>query len=380
MKKVMVVTGTRADYGIYYPLLKAIQEASDLKLELLVTGMHLHPHYGNTIDFIKADGFQISAKVETDIEANHAGMAKSIGLGIVGMTEVFQSVKPDCVVVLGDRGEMLAATISSVYLNIPTLHLHGGEVSGSVDESVRHAISKLAHLHLTATKASRERLIKMGEDPWRVQVVGAPRLELIMKIELPKMNDVKVKYGLDFTEDYGLLIYHPVTTAKKSVEKELASIFQAIREEKMPFICVMPNSDAGSEDIENFYRQFNKDSGIYKIVSFEHYDYLSVLKNAFVMVGNSSSGIIEAASFKVPVINIGTRQFRREKSSNTIDINADYDELKAALFKVRSKEFQEQLEMVENVYYQEDTSGKILRVIRELVDYGEKLIQKTISY
>ncbi|MFD1178863.1 UDP-N-acetylglucosamine 2-epimerase [Paenibacillus puldeungensis] len=380
MKKVMVVTGTRADYGIYFPILKKIEEDSDLELQILVTGMHLTPKYGNTVKYIEADGFQIAAKVTAAVEASRGGMARGIGEGIIGMTEAFESLKPDCVIVLGDRGEMLAATISSVYLNIPTLHLHGGEVSGSIDESVRHAISKLAHLHLTATTASKERLIKMGEDPWRVYVVGAPRIEAIESAVLPDIQSVKRKYHLDFAGIYGLFIYHPVTTDNQSIEKELECIFKAVSEEKIPYVCVMPNSDAGSEEIINFYNNLSEKDGFYKIVTFEQYDYLSILKHAYILVGNSSSGIIEAASFKVPVINIGSRQYRRERSQNTIDVSVDYNQIRSAFSIVKSTDFKERLKRVKNVYYKKNTSQSVVEIIHRLNDYGDELTQKTISY
>lgn len=375
----MVVTGTRADYGIYFPILKAIETAPDLELQILVTGMHLSPQFGNTVKYIVADGFPVTARVDMCIETSHAGMAKSLGKAIIGMTQAFEDHRPDCVIVLGDRGEMLAAAISSVYLNIPTLHLHGGEVSGSIDESVRHAISKLSHIHLVATEGSRERLIKMGEDSWRVHLVGAPRIEAIENVALPDIDDVKMKYGLDFSGQYGLFIYHPVTTESMDFQQELTSIFKALSEEGYPYICVMPNSDAGSQNIINFYNRLDEQR-FYKVITFEHFDYLAILKHAKVLVGNSSSGIIEAATFKVPVINIGTRQHRRERSGNTVDISADYNELKAALNEIKSNDFLERLRDVENVYYQRNTSNSIVEIIRRLHEYGEKLTQKTISY
>ncbi|MNI16262.1 UDP-N,N'-diacetylbacillosamine 2-epimerase (hydrolyzing) [compost metagenome] len=379
-KKVMIVTGTRADYGIFYPIMRAIQSAQDMDLQLLVTGMHLDKQYGRTIDYIEADGFTVNAVVDIMSDSTLSGMAKSIGLGIINMTSAIERLSPDCVIVLGDRGEMLAAAISSVHLNLPTLHLHGGEVSGSIDESVRHAISKLAHLHLVATDGSKERLIKMGEDPWRVHVTGAPRIETIENVALPDINIVKVKYGLDFCGDYGLFIYHPVTTEYDVVFEEMSVIFRALSEEKLPFVCVLPNSDAGSESIRNFYDSISDADKFYKVISFEQNDYLSILKHTSIMVGNSSSGIIEAASFKVPVINIGSRQYRRERSLNIIDINADYDQLKRALKKVESKEFLDRLEQVENVYYKKNTSSLVLDIIRKMDCYGKELIQKTIYY
>lgn len=380
MTKVVVVTGTRADYGIYYPVLNAIEHSTELELHLLVTGMHLRSEYGNTIEHIKKDGFRISAMVDNLLEGStHANMARSVGIAIMGMTQAIDEISPDCVMVLGDRGEMLAAAIVSSHLNIPLVHLHGGEVSGTIDESVRHAISKLAHIHLVATEGSKRRLIRLGENSWRIHVVGAPRIETILNNSLPDFQEVKRKYSLAFSKEYILFAYHPVTTEEQNlmdIKKKLETLIST----GMILIIIMPNSDAGSDQLVKLYQEFSKaTSGVYMITSFEQLDYLTVLKHAKVLVGNSSSGIIEAASFKIPVINIGTRQYGRERSANVVDITANSNELSNALSHVLSEEFQENLKTVTNVYEKKNTSSSIVNVLKS-IRKSEEIIQKTITY
>lgn len=379
MKKVAVITGTRADYGIYYPMLQAIQWDDELELHLIVTGMHLSPNYGYTIDNIKKDGFPISARIECLFQGDtHGNMARSIGMGIMGMTQAFETVMPDCVVVLGDRGEMLAAAIVSTHMNIPLIHLHGGEVSGTIDESVRHAISKLAHVHLVATEGSKERLIRMGEDPWRIEVVGAPRVETIENTALPSLSETKHKYQLDFTGEYLLFVYHPVTTEDHDLAI-LEQMLEVLLGTDMNLVCIMPNSDAGSDKITSVYKKFYHKRHFHAVTNFGPLDYLTMLKHTVMLVGNSSSGIIEAASFRVPVINIGSRQKGRERSDNVIDILENKDELIHAIGHVQGREFQQSLNTLTNVYGRKNTSLNIVRKIKELVK-SEQLIQKTITY
>lgn len=375
----MVVTGTRADYGIYYPILKAIEETENMELQLLVTAMHLSPQYGSTIEYIRKDGFNIVAEVECLLQSStHANMARSVGLALIGMTQVLETTRPDRILVLGDRGEMLAAAIAASHMNIPLFHLHGGEVSGTIDESVRHAISKLAHIHLTATEGSRERLLRMGEDDWRIHVVGAPRIETILNTSLPKLEIVKQKYGLDAIGEYILFIYHPVTT-EQADQLELTRMLQVLLDTGKDIVCVMPNADAGTEVITQVYKPLLNHPQFHPIVSFEQFDYLTMLEQTRVLVGNSSSGIIEAASFHIPVINIGNRQGARERSANVIDIAESAEALSQALIKAVSDSFQQMVHSVSNVYEQSDTSRRVVQCLKAY-SKSEKLIQKVIAY
>ncbi|WIM39810.1 UDP-N-acetylglucosamine 2-epimerase [Paenibacillus sp. PK4536] len=379
MKKVLVITGTRADYGIYFPILKAIQKDQELELQLLVTGMHLSPQYGYTMHHIEKDGFTISAKVDCLLQSStHANMAKSIGLAIVGMSQALETLSPDCVLVLGDRGEMLAAAIVATHMNIPLFHLHGGEVSGTIDESVRHAISKLAHIHLAATEGSRERLIKLGEDAWRIHVVGAPRIETMLNTPLPDLEHVKIKYGLTAIRKYILFVYHPVTTESANIT-ELKLIIEKLLATQQDIVCVMPNADAGTDAIIRVYQDYQDTPHFYQITNFEQLDYLTMLKHTEVLVGNSSSGIIEAASFAIPVINIGSRQEGRERSANIIDISESAEQLDQALQHIFNNSFKQNLNSTDNVYSQENTSMSIISLFKQF-SKSDELIQKMITY
>ncbi|MGF9699805.1 UDP-N-acetylglucosamine 2-epimerase [Paenibacillus sp. MABNR03] len=380
MKKIAVITGTRADYGIYYPVLKAIEEEKTLDLHLLVTGMHLSPQFGNTVELIRKDGFRISAQVDCLLQgATHGNMSRSIGLAILGMTQALESIQPDTVIVMGDRGEMLAAAVVAAHMNIPLVHLHGGEVTGTIDESVRHAISKLAHIHLVATVQSKERLLKLGEDPWRVHVVGAPRLETMMNTVLPDHKKTLDKYSIRIhSKGYILFAYHSVTTESTDLQM-MTSMLNVLANSEYDIICIMPNSDAGSDALVGVYNQFSNAKGIQLVTNFEPFDYLVMLQNAEVLIGNSSSGIIEAASFHIPVINIGTRQGRRERSSNVIDIHESDEALQRALAEATSPYFRQVVSSTQNVYAKDNTSHLIVDILKKIKN-SEKLIQKTITY
>lgn len=251
-------------------------------------------------------------------------------------------------------------------------------MTGTIDESVRHAISKLAHIHLVATEKSEERLIRLGEDPWRIQVVGAPRIETIMNTVLPNYEQTANKYNIHLKSKYVLFAYHPVTTQSTNLQM-LARMLQVLLNQGYEIICIMPNSDAGSDALVDIYNQFVGNLGVHLITNFEPLDYLVMLKHAEILVGNSSSGIIEAASFNKPVINIGVRQGHRERSSNVIDIQEDDIELQMALEKAISPDFQKDISETKNVYAKENTSSLIVNILKN-ISWSEQLIQKTITY
>lgn len=382
VKKIVVVTGTRADYGIYVPLLEKIEKDPDLELGLLVTGMHLSPIYGYTINEIKADQYPIIGTVDILLQrSTSANMARSIGLGILGMTQVLETNQPDLLFVLGDRGEMLAAAIAASHLNIPVAHVHGGEVSGSIDESVRHAISKLSHIHFPATAKSAERLKKMGEDEWRIHQVGALRLDTILHASLPSFEDVREKYGLGFIEknNYFLLVYHPVTTEVHSLKKQMKNVLDVLIRHQKPILCILPNSDYGTEEITAVYSQYKQYSNIKFIENFNHLDYLTVLKHSLALIGNSSSGIIEAASFHVPVLNIGNRQKGRERSGNVVDVTTASEDIEKGLNQVLSESFRQSVSKVSNVYGDGKASERIVKIIKNLI-IDETILNKILAY
>jgi GDP/UDP-N,N'-diacetylbacillosamine 2-epimerase (hydrolysing) len=380
-RKVCVVTGTRADYGIYLPILDKIMNHSTLDLQLLVTGMHLSPFYGQTVKEIEIDQFPITAKVDILLQNDNEGaMARSIGIGILGMTQAFEDLKPDIVLVLGDRGEMLAASIAASHLNIVVAHIHGGEVSGSIDESVRHAITKLSHIHFPSTLKSAERIMRMGEDSWRVFQVGAPRIDTIKSANLPAIDQVFAKYEIPFDQKpYSMFVFHPVSTEVADVQSQIKECMEALKELNENFIVIMPNSDAGNQEITNAYKKYSRDEKFVFINNFSPLDYLSVLKNASSLIGNSSSGIIEAASFQIPVLNIGERQRGREQSANVLNVSVDKGEIVRAFEEITSESCSLSLKNVENIYGDGSSSDRIIKVLAD-IELNQKLLEKIISY
>ncbi|HFM5866650.1 TPA: UDP-N-acetylglucosamine 2-epimerase [Enterococcus faecium] len=382
MKKILIVSGTRADYGIYKPVAENLLQ-DNWDVSFVVSGMHLSHKYGFTKELILADGFRISGEVQSlFLENNKGNMARSVALEINGFTNIFEQTSPDFVLLLGDRGEMLAAAIACLYLGIKTAHIHGGEVSGTVDESIRHAITKIASVHFAATEKSKERLIKMGEDSWRVFPVGAPRIDTILNNRLPSFRDIKEKYHLKFEKKkYVLQVFHPVVTELENIEKQILALINSMEQQSQPIICILPNSDAGSGIIRKMYQKYLKTDIIY-ITNLEPEEYLTILKECKFMIGNSSSGIIEAASFKIPVINLGTRQNGREQSKNIINANLNENEIETALNKIQDPQFIKSLKNVKNIYGDGNSSRRITKTLNQILNDGEdiKWIQKQIAY
>ncbi|ABE52491.1 UDP-N-acetylglucosamine 2-epimerase [Methanococcoides burtonii] len=331
-RKIAVVTGTRADYGIYLPVLKAIQRSSKLDLSLIVTGMHLSETFGHTVDEIEKDGFSIDAKIPLGLlEDSGASMALDVGICILGLTDALKKIKPDILLVLGDRGEMLATTIAGIYMNIPVAHLHGGEVSGTVDESIRHAITKLSHIHFPATEESAERIRNLGEDEFRIYVVGAPALDTILSETFVPKEEMGHFFDIDINKPIILVVQHPVTTEVGAVERHIRETMDAVVELGEQTVVIYPNADAGGRKIIETIEQYRNYAFIKIFKNIRHVDYLSLMRTTNVMVGNSSSGIIEAPSFGLPVVNIGTRQTGRQRGQNTIDVDYDKDEIIKAI-------------------------------------------------
>jgi len=381
MRKIAVMTGTRAEYGILKPLLKAINKHPRLDLALVVTGMHLSKEFGYTIKEIRKDGFRIDARVEMlHAEDTGAAMAKSIGKCIQKMTEVLIRIKPDFLVLLGDRAEMLAGAAAASYMGITIAHLHGGEVSGSVDDSIRHAITKLAHIHFPATRGSANRIVKMGEDPSRIFVVGAPTMDTILNEKLPKRAELSKKYGFDPSKPILLVLQHPIVTEANEAADQMRETLDAIVELKHQTILIYPNADAGGRRMIKVIKKYEKYPFIKSFKSIPYADYLGLMGAASVMVGNSSSGIIEAPSFHLPVVNIGTREKGRERSTNVIDVNYEKREIVKAVKKaLHDKKFRNKVKRCKNVYGDGKASQRIVKVLSE-IKITPKLLQKKITY
>jgi GDP/UDP-N,N'-diacetylbacillosamine 2-epimerase (hydrolysing) len=331
-RKICYVSGTRADFGLMQSTLEAIYANKSFDLSLIVTGMHLSDQYGMTVKDIEASGLPIAARIPVDVESpTGASMAKNIGGMLSAMVDVLVSERPDIVLLLGDRGEMLAAALAAIHLSIPIAHIHGGERSGTVDEPVRHAISKLANFHFVATAQARDRLVRMGEFPEHVWVTGAPGLDGIEALAAYEKSDLLRGLNLDEKIPVALLVYHPVLQEAAVADAEIVKILDSLASRNLQVVALKPNSDAGGKQIRDVLGSRDGRGNVRVVAHFERRRFVSWMAIADMLVGNSSAGIIEAASFGTPVINIGTRQSFRERNANVIDVPAESAALGQAL-------------------------------------------------
>lgn len=381
MRIIAVVTGTRAEYGYLKPLMQAIQHDTELRLLPVITGMHLLPSFGNTYRIVKKD-FPAAEK----IPMNYSGdtlkhMAWYLASGINGFTTFFSKNCPDILVVLGDRSESLAAALSALYLNIPIAHINGGDVSGTtIDESIRHAITKLSHIHLVHTKENAERVEKMGEEKKRIFITGALTLDTIIHSQLPSKKEIFKKYHLDQNKTTFLVVQHPLTTLKDQGYSQIRELLLALATLKEQTVLLYPNCDAGGKRFINLITRYAKKPYFHAYQNMPHEDYLSVMKSVDLMIGNSSSGIIEAPSFKIPVINIGSRQQGRTRSANIIDIEPEKNKILTAIhYALQNKEFQRKVQTCTNQFGTGFAAKKMIKILKE-IPLNEKLIQKQITY
>ncbi|NJC41288.1 GDP/UDP-N,N'-diacetylbacillosamine 2-epimerase (hydrolysing) [Brevundimonas alba] len=321
MRRICYVSGTRADFGLMQRTLLAIDGHPDLSLSVIVTGMHLSREHGHTVDEVAAAGFDIVDRVPVALEpATGATMARGIGAMIPAFVDAMEAARPDIVLLLGDRGEMLAGAIAAIHLNLPVAHVCGGERSGTVDEPIRHAISKLSHLHFAATEGARERLIRMGEAPEHVHVVGAPGIDGLTDGPLPDRAAVMAAQGLDPARPFALMVYHPVLQEADRAASDTAILVDQILAAGFQLLALMPNADAGSDGVRQALRDAEHRLDVQLRTHLARPDFLAALAVADLMVGNSSSGITEASSFGTPVLNVGRRQNLRERNANTTDV------------------------------------------------------------
>jgi UDP-hydrolysing UDP-N-acetyl-D-glucosamine 2-epimerase len=341
-RKICVVVTARPSYSRVKAALTAIQKHENLELQLVIAGSALLGRYGNAVDFIEQDGFTISEKVFMVLEGeNPTAMAKTTGLGVMELANVFYKLQPDAVITIADRFETIATSIAASYQNIPLVHLQGGEVTGNIDEKVRHANTKLADIHLVASKDAKQRVIKMGENPDMVFNTGCPSIDLAKAVKNnPTLDfDPIQKYGgvgtnINWQAGYIVVMQHPVTTEYASAKKDIETTLEAIHELNMPTFWFWPNVDAGSDGTSagiRRFRELNKPENIHFFKNMEPNDFLKLLVNSKCLIGNSSVGIRECAFLAVPTVNIGTRQNRRQRASNVVDVNYHKEEIKKAI-------------------------------------------------
>lgn len=370
MKRIGIMTGTRAEYGLLKSLMQEINKDNDLELYLIVSGMHLSPEFGMTYKEIEEDGFQINAKVEMLLSSDSpAGISKSIGLGVIGFADEFQRADLDMLILLGDRYEALSAAISAMVMRIPIAHLHGGELTeGAIDEGIRHSITKMSYLHFTSTEQYRNRVIQLGENPERVFYVGALGVENIKKINLMTKEELEKSIHFEIDENTVVVTYHPVTLENNTVGEQFLNLLKVLdRNPKIRMIFTKANADTNgrivNELIDKYAAQNSERACAF--MSLGQKRYLSALKYCRIVIGNSSSGIIEAPSFGKPIINIGDRQKGRICADSVINCGYTQQEIQQAMETALTEEFENKARNCRNPYEKENTAANIISVIKD---------------
>lgn len=332
VRRICYVSGTRADFGLMQSTLQAIAAQPGLALDVVVTGMHLSSSFGATVDEVVASGLHVAARIPVAIEESTGeAMARNLAATLAGCVDAFERLQPDIVLLLGDRGEMLAGALAAIHMNIPIVHIHGGERSGTVDEPVRHAISKLAHFHFVSSQDARTRLVKMGERSDHVFVTGAPGLDGLDKLATLGREELCAGVGFDPTARVGLMVYHPVLQEAAEAEGQARALVEACLSRQLQLVAIMPNSDAGNAGVRRVLEACADHRYVRVRTHLPRREFVSWMAASDLMVGNSSSGIIESASFGTPVVNVGIRQNLRERNTNVIDVAARGDALADAV-------------------------------------------------
>lgn len=369
MKKICVITGTRAEYGLLSKLMKRIDDCPDMQLQIIATNMHLSPEFGLTYREIEADGFHIDKKVEMLLSSDtRNATTKSLGLGIIGFADAFEDLAPDMIVILGDRYEMLGAASAALLYGIPIAHISGGDVTeGAYDDAIRHSISKMSHLHFTSAEEYRQRVIQLGEQPDRVFNFGAIGLDNMRQIQFLDRQSLEQSIGFEIGEDCILVTYHPVTMERNSAETQFGALLEAIDRVGCRVIFTKPNSDSDGRIIIKMIDEYvaaNSDKAAC-YTSLGYVRYLSALQFVKAAVGNSSSGILEVPSFGIPTVNIGDRQKGRLRADSVIDCNTDVDSIEKSIRGALSQEWQTIARNATNPYEQPDTVARIFEVLQQ---------------
>lgn len=370
MKRIGIMTGTRAEYGLLKSLMQEINKDNDLELYLIVSGMHLSPEFGMTYQEIEEDGFEINAKVEMLLSSDSpAGISKSIGLGVIGFADEFQRADLDMLILLGDRYEALSAAICAMVMRIPIAHLHGGELTeGAIDEGIRHSITKMSYLHFTSTEQYRNRVIQLGENPERVFYVGALGVENIKKINLMTKEELEKSIHFEIDENTVVVTYHPVTLENNTVEEQFLNLLKVLdRNPKIRMIFTKANADTNGRIVNELIDKYTAQNSerACAFMSLGQKRYLSALKYCRIVIGNSSSGIIEAPSFGKPIINIGDRQKGRICADSVINCGYTQQEIQQAMETALTKEFENKASNCRNPYEKENTAANIISVIKD---------------
>lgn len=371
MKSITVLTATRAEYGLLSPIIHALRARGSFEVRVVVTGAHLSPEFGLTYKEIEKEGIEIDRKIEILLSSDTpSAISKSMGMALIGFADYFAERRPDALLVLGDRYETLAVCCAAMNARIPIIHLYGGETTeGAVDEVIRHAITKLSYLHLTSTEEYRKRVIQLGESPDRVFTVGAIGIENVMKKKLLSKQELADSLGLTLERSYAVITFHPVTLENKSAKQQCRELLKALdMHPEMDYIITKANADADGRIINKMlddYSLTHDNVSVYE--SLGAVRYLSAVKYACMAIGNSSSGLLEVPSFKIPTVNIGDRQKGRLKAESVIDCCPKAEEISKSIERAKTIEFREICETVTNPYGDGDTSKKVVNAIANMM-------------
>lgn len=378
--KIMIITGSRGEWGYIRPILRLIEKTENVEYCLVVTNMHLLKSYGNSYKEIEADGFNIHYKINMSLDGyNHYTQAKSLGLFLTSLPDIVGNEKPDWILLAGDRGEQLMGAIVGAFTYTPVAHIQAGELSGNIDGMTRHSIGKYTHLHLAANEDAANRLVNLGEQEFRVHNVGAPQIDEMINSEFTSLEQLEDKLCLDLKNQFILTVMHPVTEDYYYASAQAKILINALNESSLRKIVIMPNNDAGSLEVRSTINEFKQ--GKYHLFSnLKRQDYLGLLRECSCIVGNSSSGLLEAPTFKVPAINIGRRQDMRFRGINVIDVDFNKEEIVKAINKATSQDFRDYLEHnCVNPYGDGKSSQRILDLLMNTVK-DDKLLVKKLTF
>lgn len=384
-RKILAVTGARSEYDILSPILEKLNSDEEFELQVLVTGAHLSENYGKTISFIEKDGYTIADRIYNLIDTNEKiGRVISLGNQIPAFAQSFNRFAPDIILVVGDREEAISVTLTAAYMDIPVAHIAGGDIAkdGNIDNSVRYAASKFAHIHFTILEQHKQTLLKLGEDEWRIFNVGNPALDKFISTPVLTKEQVSSNLNHDVQSDpYLVLIQHPIITEVESAGKHIRETLDAIVESGYNCLINYPNSDAGNHEIIEAYHEYaSKYKNLFLFKNLDRLTYINVLRNAVCLLGNSSSGIIEAPSIGLPVVNIGSRQRGRYHADNVIFVDNDKSQILDAIKKsVDDQHYRSLVKKIINPYGEGDSSAKIVEVLRT-INLDTRLVHKNITY
>ena len=376
-RRIAVITSSRADFGHLYWPMRQLRERPDIQLSLIAMAAHLSAEFGHTLDEIKSEGFKVDETVECLLSSDSdVGMAKTIGVATLGLADVLGRMRPDILLLIADRYEMLAPASVALALRIPVAHIEGGEISeGAVDDAVRNALTKLSHIHFTPTQQASQRVRSMGEEAWRVHQVGAPSLDHLVKRDLLNRATLNAQLGIELDDRFFVVSYHPVTLKRNTVE-EADEVFEALAKISEQLIICFPNADAGSRQLIARARGFcESHDNSHLFVNLNHLSYWSLLKHASVLIGNSSSGIMETPSLGLPTVNIGMRQQGRERAINIIDTNANASAILEGVVQAGDKRFKDALKNMSNPYGDGHAAERIAQILAD-VELGDRLLIK----